>query len=286
MTVSLVGIFVKPDQAQLGALLGEIERWLGERGVVVVSEAETDGWSEASGSASSGLTAKMDLAIVLGGDGTLLAVARALGKRSVPLLGVNLGTLGFLADTASEELYVALEQVLAGGFAVESRMRLEVDVARDGRALGSYLALNDAVIVRNAVSRLIDLETFADGVVVTTYHADGLIVATPTGSTAYSLSAGGPLLVPELEAILLTPISPHTLTQRPLVLPETCELEIRVQDARGGEVRLTIDGQVGCALKQGDRVRVRRSLHPVHMLVPPGRNRFEGMRTKLRWGER
>ena len=285
MAVSVVGIFVKSDQAQLGALLGELERWLAERGVAVVSEAETDGWTEVSGSAS-GLSAKMDLAIVLGGDGTLLAVARALGKRSVPLLGVNLGTLGFLADTASDELYAALEQVLAGDFAVESRMRLEVDVARDGRMLGSYLALNDAVIVRTAVSRLIDLETFADGMVVTTYHADGLIVATPTGSTAYSLSAGGPLLVPELEAILLTPISPHTLTQRPLVLPETSELEIRVQDTRGGEVRLTVDGQVGCALKQGDRVCVRRSLHPVRMLVPPGRNRFEGMRTKLRWGER
>jgi NAD+ kinase len=286
MTLSLVGIFVKPEQTQLGALVGELERWLGERGVVVVSEAETDGWSEASQIASGDLPAKMALAIVLGGDGTLLAVARALGRRSVPLLGVNLGTLGFLADTASGELYVALEQVLAGGFAVESRMRLEVGVARDGRTLGSYFALNDAVIVRNAVSRLIDLETFADGVVVTTYHADGLIVATPTGSTAYSLSAGGPLLVPELEAILLTPISPHTLTQRPLVLPETCELEIRVQDTRGGEVRLTVDGQVGCALKQEDRVRVRRSPHPVRLLVPPGRNRFEVMRTKLRWGER
>jgi NAD+ kinase len=286
MTLSLVGIFVKPEQTQLGALVGELERWLGERGVAVVSESETAGWSEASEIASGDLTAKMDLAIVLGGDGTLLAVARALGRRSVPLLGVNLGTLGFLADTASGELYVALEQVLAGGFAVESRMRLEVGVARDGRTLGSYFALNDAVIVRNAVSRLIDLETFADGVVVTTYHADGLIVATPTGSTAYSLSAGGPLLVPELEAILLTPISPHTLTQRPLVLPETCELEIRVQDTRGGEVRLTVDGQVGCALKQEDRVRVRRSPHPVRLLVPPGRNRFEVMRTKLRWGER
>jgi len=285
MAVSLVGIFVKPDQAQLGTLVGELERWLAARGVAVVSEAETDGWTEVSGSAG-GLGTEMDLAIVLGGDGTLLAVARALGKRSVPLLGVNLGTLGFLADTASEELYTALERVLAGGFVVESRMRLEVDVARDGRTLGSYLALNDAVIVRNAVSRLIDLETFADGMVVTTYHADGLIVATPTGSTAYSLSAGGPLLVPELEAILLTPISPHTLTQRPLVLPETSELEIRVQDTRGGEVRLTVDGQVGCALEQGDRVCVRRSLHPVRMLVPPGRNRFEGMRTKLRWGER
>jgi NAD+ kinase len=285
MTVNRVGIFTKRDQTQLGALLAELERWLAKRGVAVVSEAETRGWSEVSGSAS-GLTTKMDLAIVLGGDGTLLAVARALGKRSVPLLGVNLGTLGFLADTASEELYSALEQVLAGAFAVESRMRLEVEVAREDEALGSYLALNDAVIVRNAVSRLIDLETFADGMVVTTYHADGLIVATPTGSTAYSLSAGGPLLVPELDAILLTPISPHTLTQRPLVLPETSELEIRVQDTRGGEVRLTVDGQVGCALEQGDRVRVRRSAHPVRMLVPPGRNRFEGMRAKLRWGER
>ncbi|HEY5658629.1 MAG TPA: NAD(+)/NADH kinase [Myxococcota bacterium] len=282
----LVGIFAKPEQAEVGALVGELENWLEKRGVAVISETERVSWPEEPETARGDPAAQMDLAIVLGGDGTLLAVARALGRRPIPLLGVNLGTLGYLADTASDELYAALEQVLADGFAVESRMRLEVEVARDGAGLGRYLALNEAVIVRNAVSRLIDLETFADGMVVTTYHADGLIVATPTGSTAYSLSAGGPLLEPELEAILLTPISPHTLTHRPLVLPETCELEIRVQDARGGEVRLTVDGQVGCALKQGDRVCVRRSEFPVRMLVPPGRNRFEVMRTKLRWGER
>jgi NAD+ kinase len=153
-------------------------------------------------------------------------------------------------------------------------------------ASARYLALNDAVIGKSALSRMIDLDTRADGNRVTTYHADGLIVATPTGSSAYSLSAGGPLLMPDLAAFVLTPICPHTLTQRPLVLPERCELEIRIQDARGGEVHLTVDGQVGEELGEGDRIHVRRAEHPVELLVPPGRNRFEVMRTKLRWGER
>jgi len=142
------------------------------------------------------------------------------------------------------------------------------------------------VIAKTAMSRLIDLETFADGVEVTTYHADGLIVATPTGSSAYSLSAGGPLILPHSEAIVLTPICPHTLTQRPLVLPASWDVEIRVQDTRGGEVHLPVDGQVGRQLTEGDRVSVRKSAHAVHLLVPPGRNRFEVMRKKLRWGER
>jgi NAD+ kinase len=166
-------------------------------------------------------------------------------------------------------------------------MRLEVTVHPEGGGRGArYLALNDAVIGKSALSRMIDLETTADGAEVTTYHADGLIVATPTGSSAYSLSAGGPLLLPEFEAIVLTPICPHTLTQRPLVLPATCVVEIRVRDARSGEVHLTVDGQVGQVIAQGDRVRVRRATHPARFLVPPGRNRFAVMRAKLRWGER
>jgi NAD+ kinase len=165
-------------------------------------------------------------------------------------------------------------------------MRFEVEL--EDRAGGRWrsLALNDAVIARTALSRMVDLETLADGAEVTTYHGDGLIVSTPTGSSAYSLSAGGPLLLPEHEAIVLTPICPHTLSQRPLVLPPTCVVEIRARDTRGGEVQLTVDGQVGRDVREGDRVRVRRSPHPVHLLVPPGRNRFQVMRTKLRWGER
>jgi NAD+ kinase len=285
MPFQTIGICVKPDQPQLAESVEELVAWLERRGVGVRldphaarlrgEEPAADGW-----------IAKVDLLVVLGGDGTLLAAAREAGDHSVPILGVNLGTLGFLAETSRDELLDTLEDALAGRLVDALRMRLEVTLeARDGRRT-RYLALNDAVIGTSALSRMIDLETRADGVDVTTYHADGLIVATPTGSSAYSLSAGGPLLVPDLEAILLTPICPHTLTQRPLVLPETSVVEIRIQDTRGGEVLLTVDGQVGEVVGEGDRVRVCRAYHPVRLLVPPGRNRFEVMRRKLRWGER
>lgn len=281
-----VGICTKPEQPQLADLVRGLERWLRERGLEVVLDAQAAAWTGAPEIPRSDLAAKVDLVIVLGGDGTLLAVARAIGSRPVPILGVNLGTLGFLAETASDNLYPSLEDVLAGRFRVESRMRIEVSVERGGELLGRYQALNDAVISKTALSRMIDLETRADGVDVTTYHADGLIGATPTGSSAYSLSAGGPLLLPEFEAIVLTPICPHTLTQRPLVLPATSVVTITVQDTRGGEVHLTVDGQVGTQLAEGDCVTLRRSAHPVRLLVPPGRNRFAVMREKLRWGER
>ena len=285
MAVRAVGICIKPEQPALADEVRELCGWLEERGLEVCLDPQAARAAGAAEVPRADLAAKVDLLIVLGGDGTLLAVARAAGERPVPILGVNLGTLGFLAETAREELYGALDDVLEGRFRVERRMRLAVSVERAGAVRERYLALNDAVIARTA-SRIIDLETRADGVDVTTYHADGLIVATPTGSSAYSLSAGGPLLLPEFEAIVLTPICPHTLTQRPLVLPETSDVEIRVRDVRDGSVQLTVDGQVGCALAEGDRVRVRRSEHCTRLLVPPGRNRFEVMRQKLRWGAR
>jgi NAD+ kinase len=216
----------------------------------------------------------------------LLAVARAIGERPVPVLGVNLGTLGYLAEISPDELFPTLEGVLAGRLQTETRMRLDVHAERDGREIGHYLALNDAVIARTALSRMIDLQTWADDAEVTTYHGDGLIVATPTGSSAYSLSAGGPLLLPGISAIVLTPICPHALTQRPLVLPKMCRVAISVLDTRGGEVHLTVDGQVGCELQEGDRVSVRTSDRPLQMLVPAGLDRFEVMRNKLRWGTR
>jgi len=281
-----VGICVKPEQPQLAELVEALVGWLGERGVQVWLDPHAAALRGDSPTELADWIAKTDLVIVLGGDGTLLAAARAIGDRAVPILGVNLGTLGFLAETSSDELFRTLEEALAGQLVIAPRMRLEVTLeTADGRR-ARYLALNDAVIGKGALSRMIDLETRADGVVVTTYHADGLIVATPTGSSAYSLSAGGPLLVPDLEAILLTPICPHTLTQRPLVLPQTSLVEIRILDTRGGEVHLTVDGQLGEVVGGGDRVRVCRAPHPVHLLVQPGRNRFEVMREKLRWGER
>jgi NAD+ kinase len=281
-----IGISVKPDQPQLAGLVQELCRWLRDRGAEVWLDEQAASWTGGDASPLATLVEKVELVVVLGGDGTLLAAARAIGDREVAILGVNLGTLGFLAETSSDELFETMEDVLAGRLVVSLRMRLEVSVLRDGRDLGRHLALNDAVIGKSALSRMIDLETRADGVAVTTYHADGLIVATPTGSSAYSLSAGGPLLLPQTEAIVLTPICPHTLTQRPLVLPKSCKVEIDIQNARGADVHLTVDGQVGLVLCEGDQVRVALAGSPTRLLVSPTRNRFEVMRTKLRWGER
>ncbi len=281
-----VGICVKRDQPQVAERVATLEEWLHDRGVAVLLDREAARWLGRQGVELEDLAARVDLLIVLGGDGTLLAAARAIGQCAVPLLGVNLGTLGFLAETSSDELYEALEQAFAGRLVVASRMRLDVEVERSGHVVGHCLALNDAVIGKSALSRMIDLETRADGGFVTTYHSDGLIVATPTGSSAYSLSAGGPLLLPEGESIVLTPICPHTLTQRPLVLPDRYRIEILVLDTRGGDVHLTVDGQVGIELEEGDRVSVVRSAHPARLLVSPHRSPFAVMREKLRWGER
>jgi NAD+ kinase len=211
-------------------------------------------------------------------------VARAVDDRPVPILGVNLGTLGFLTEIALDELFAALELVLAGDSRCETRMRLDVRARRGEAELAHFLALNDAVLTKADLARMIDLEVRADGRQVTVYHADGLIVATPTGSTAYSLSAGGPIVLPELEAFLLTPICPHTLTQRPLVLPASAEVEIRVLSRV--EVQLTVDGQEGASLREGDAVVVRRSAHPLRVIVSPFRTRFEILREKLSWGTR
>ncbi len=286
MTLRTIGIALKPEQLQLGALVQEIEKWLRDRGIEVLLGLNAAKAAQRSGVPRSELVDRVDLMVVLGGDGTLLAVARAIGERAVPVLGVNLGTLGYLAEILPEELFPTLERVLAGDFSTESRMRLDVRAERDGREIGRYLALNDAVIARTALSRMVDLQAWADDAEVTIYHGDGVIAATPTGSSAYSLSAGGPLLLPGLNAIVLTPICPHALTQRPVVVPETCHIAVKVLDARGGEVQLTVDGQVGCELAEGDRVRICASDHPLQLLAPRNRNRFEIMRNKLRWGER
>lgn len=286
MVIRSVGICLKPDQPHLADIVRELQSWLVERGLEVVLGSQAANATGAPATARSEVAEKVDLMIVLGGDGTLLAVARAIGSRPVPILGVNLGTLGFLAETSQDELFDALEEVLSGRYLVEPRMRLEIEIERGGACVGRYLALNDAVLARTALSRMVDLDVRADGAAVATYHADGLIVSTPTGSSAYSLSAGGPLMLPGVEAIVITPICPHTLAQRPLVLPQSCNIEVRHRDLRDGEVQLTVDGQVGSTLSVGDIVRIRRSDHPAHLLVPPGRSRFDVMRAKLRWGER
>lgn len=285
MEIQTVGLCLKPDQPQVAGMLRDLLKWLEARGIEVRLDRESARWLKRKGVSRAELATAADLIIVLGGDGSLLAVARKAGPCEVPILGVNLGTLGFLTEVTCDELFTALEQILAGDLRTEARMRLEVRAERAGRELTRHLALNDAVLTKTALARMIDLEMRTDGRPVTTYHSDGLIVSTPTGSTAYSLSAGGPILDPSLAAIVLTPICPHTLAQRPLVLPESSDIEIEVRPS-GAAVQLTVDGQVGVELGEGDVVRVRRSEHPVHLVVSPFRNHFEVLREKLRWGER
>jgi len=281
--IKAVGLCVKPASAKAGEAARAFAERLAERGVAVLPDLEAARFLGTPGRSRAALAAEVQLIVVLGGDGTLLSVARDLGSASVPILGVNLGQLGFLAEVAPEEQQGALDHVLGGAFETVPRMRLDVRAERDGESVQHALALNDAVIKGSDLARMIDLEARTDGARVGAYHGDGLIVATPTGSTAYNLSAGGPILMPGSRVFVVTPICPHTLTQRPLVLPETARLEIEVRPRQGG-AQLTVDGQVGTKLEGGDRVHVSVSAHPAHFVVSPFRSRFDVLRTKLGWG--
>ena len=285
MAIRTVGVAIKPGETRALAAVRDLAKWLAERRVRACLEPEAAAAIGEVGVPRATMVREADLIVVLGGDGTLLSVVRAVEERAVPILGINLGTLGFLAEVSVDEMLEALGSALAGEMTIEPRMRLAVRHLREGRELRSGLALNDAVISNGASTRIVDLEARADGQLVTIYHADGLIVSTPTGSTAYSLSAGGPILLPGVPSVVLTPICPHALTQRPLVLSDAVAIEVIVHP-RGGEVQLAIDGQEGAPLHEGDLVAVRRSEHPALLLVRPDHSRFEVLRTKLRWGER
>ena len=303
--ISAVGLCLKPNSAEAGAAARDLSAQLRRRGVAVLADKEAAQWCGCEPQPRGAMAERAELLIVLGGDGTLLSVARAIEERPVPILGVNLGTLGFLAEVNPGELPGVLDRVLAGDYATEPRLRLEVRAwrpgangangangaggadaaAEDGRELLRALALNDAVVTRGDLSRIIDLETWSDGVPLANYHGDGLIVSTPTGSTAYTLSAGGPILMPGARACVVTPICPHTLSQRPIVLPDSATLEMAVR-SREHTAQLTVDGQVGVALQAEDRVAVRAAVSPAHFVVSPLRSRSHTavLRAKLGWG--
>ncbi|MEN8183475.1 MAG: NAD(+)/NADH kinase [Myxococcota bacterium] len=281
MAKSCVGVCAKPDDPRASEAVRTLAKGLTERGIAILFDEAAAAAAGAPAETRTRLAARVDLLVVLGGDGTLLSVARSLGDTDVALLGVNLGTLGFLAEIAPEDQVDATERALRGEMPVEERTRLRVDVERREQGVGKHVALNE-VVIGSARSRLVELEARADGRLVTTYRADGAIVSTPTGSTAYSLSAAGPILLPSVRALLLNPICPHDLSQRPVVLPDTMALELR---ARGGEgARLTVDGQEGQELAPGDSVRVRRADRPLRLVVSPEHDRFEILRSKLGWG--
>ena len=287
MAIKKIGIVSKPKKAEIREIVPPLVEWLRERGIEVSIDKETGSILESSEKwlTRNELPGKVDLLVVLGGDGTLLAAARSLYPREIPIFAVNLGDLGFLTVITRDELYPALEGVLSGNYRSERRVQIEGELVRADEILSTFRALNDVVLNKGAIARIQDFEVYADGEFISNYKSDGLIVSTPTGSTAYSLAAGGPVVSPSVEAFIITPICAHTLTNRPLVLRDSATIEIVVKSQREAAY-LTVDGQVGITAHSEDIIRVRKSDFYVELIQPPQRNYYEILRQKLKWGER
>jgi NAD+ kinase len=282
----IAGIISRPDRAEVAQIVPGLLTWLGEHGYKVIIDVETAKYTKGQEVVPRAQMASkaLDLVVVLGGDGTLLSAARVTAAIDVPLLGVNLGSLGFLTEVPQESLYSMLEAIAHGRAPVEHRALMQCQLLRGETVRGSYLVFNDAVVNKTALARLNTYDLYIDKVFVSSYRADGMIVATPTGSTAYSLSAGGPVLMPTVSAFVITPVAPHSLTHRALVVPDSVEIEILLRSEE--EVAyLSLDGQPGLDLRDGDRVCCRRSEHQVN-LFRTGTDFFQVLRTKLKWGER
>ncbi len=287
MSIKRIGIISKPKKTEIREVVPSLIQWLRERQIEVYIDKETAALLENAEKAMTRneMPGQVDLLLVLGGDGTLLAAARTLNRKPVPILAVNLGGLGFLTVITREELYPTLEAVLAGNFQTERRVQIEGELVRADEVISSFLALNDVVLNKGAIARILDFDVLVNGRFISTFKSDGLIVSTPTGSTAYSLAAGGPIVTPAVEAFVVTPICAHTLTNRPLVLPDSVQIEVVVKSQR--EVAyLTVDGQVGLATHSDDTVRLRKASSSVELIQPPAKDYFEVLRQKLKWGER
>jgi len=285
--VKRVGLIAKPHAPGLSELLHRLLPWLAQRHLDVFLDADTAAAvGETSSYPKATIPDLVDFIMVLGGDGTLLSVARLLEERDVPILGVNLGSLGFLTEIPTTELFPRLAKVLEGQYVIQERMRLKTCIhRRDGAHLAQPVVLNDVVLNKGALARIINLETSVDGLYLTTYRADGLIVSTPTGSTAYSMAAGGPIMHPNLQALILNPICPYTLSHRPLVLPDTAHIQVTLQTS-DEDVRVTLDGQVGVELYYGDVVDIQQAARPMRLILPLNQDEyFQILRAKLKWGE-
>ena len=282
-----VVIISKPGKPELRRIAPQLVKWLKDHGYAVKVDRETATYSRGPAVVAREKVAeqKPGFVVVLGGDGTLLAAARAVAQAGIPILGVNLGSLGFLTEVPLEELYPTLVALDEGRCEVEERAMVHCEVMRRARRVESYEALNDAVLSKTQLARIVDFDVFVGRAFVASYKADAVIVATPTGSTAYSLAAGGPVLLPDVEALVVTPVSSHALTNRPLVVRDTSEITIVVKSADGAAF-LSIDGQVGVPLKDGDRVVCRKSEHAIRLLRLGKRTFFDVLRTKLKWGVR
>jgi NAD+ kinase len=282
----VAAIISRPGRPEVARILPELLTWLHNHSYRVIFDPETaryrGGHEEVS---RAGLASRsLDLIVVLGGDGTLLSAVRATAESDAPLLGVNLGSLGFLTDVPLDSLFSMLDQIAQGCACVQQRSLMQCELLRGENILGSYTAFNDVVVNKTTRARLNNYELFVDNAFVSSYLADGMIVATPTGSTAYSLSAGGPVMMPAVSAFVITPVSPHSLTHRPLVVPDSAVVEILLR-SEAEVAYLSLDGQPGVDLKDGDKVRCRRSRHTVN-LFRTSADFFHVLRTKLKWGER
>lgn len=280
-----IGIIAKTNKKENSPLISELVEWLESRGVEVVLDNEVASFIGREGGISKTKIGDMiDVLVVLGGDGTFLSAARLIVKKNVPLLGVNLGGLGFLTEVSIDEAKKVLESVLKGNFQTENRMLLIAHVHRHEERIADYSVVNDVVINKGALARIIKFEMHINGSFVCNYRADGLIISTPMGSTAYSLSAGGPIVHPVLNSIIITPICAHSLTNRPLVVPDDSRIKVIIRETNG-EVFLTLDGQVGFSIDSGDVIEVRKADEQLKVIKSPLRNYYEILRTKLRWGE-
>ncbi|HKQ53674.1 MAG TPA: NAD(+)/NADH kinase [Pyrinomonadaceae bacterium] len=290
-SIRRVGVVVKPNHAEALQTTCRLVEWLTAHGIKLVGtpdlsperiEAETGCHIEIV--PHDRLAASVDLVVVLGGDGTMIATSRMMGDYDVPVLGINYGTLGYLAEFRVEELVPALESVLTGDYRIDTRVRLAVDLYRGEEMLMHQRALNDVVINKSALARIIEIEARMNGMLISGFRADGLIVSTPTGSTAYNLSAGGPVVYPSMNALVIAPICPFTLSDRPIVVPDDCLIELHLRTPNE-EVVLTLDGQFGLPIRTEDRILIRKSLTTFKIVQPKNRNYFEVLREKLRWGK-
>ena len=284
--IETVGIISKPGSSQAALIVPQLLSWLSQRRISVRYDTETADYAGCQdGLERIDVPEGCQLIIVLGGDGTLLSAARAIGGREIPLFAVNLGGLGFLTAITVDDIYPELERAFRGEHRIGRRRMLQCELWRGNAKLAAYDALNDVVITKASLARMIDLETFVDNHFVCAYKADGLIIATPTGSTAYSLSAGGPIIFPTVAAIAITPICPHMLTNRPVIVADSSVIQM-ISHADNDAAYLTIDGQVGEPLKKEDCVVCRSSPKALSLIRPPRMLYFDVLREKLKWGER
>ena len=279
-----IGIVSKPRKEDAGHILSELVKWLRDKGTEPLMDQETASLIEITSPYSrQDIAALSEFVIVLGGDGTLLSVARLIGARGTPILGVNLGSLGFLTEVTLDEMYPLLEDILSGKMIIDERGMLEAAIRREGQEIARYTVLNDVVINKAALARMILMETRVDGWLLNTYRADGLIISTPTGSTAYSLSSGGPIVYPTVGAIIISPICPHTLTNRPIVLPEDVSIEVTLR-TEDEDVLVTLDGQEGHQIMFMDTVAIKKIKGTTKLILSPKKDYYQILRQKLRWG--